>query len=178
MTKIADALNAEQKEKIYRNAKAYPKTNGVATKVPGKTFERKPFDESRFPEHSRRLTFLCRNNAEFKRLLSLALIHLHRENETIPADAKAYVKFNFNKYSIKAEGLITEYSMKTKLFTTAMVTAIVAFNQYSQNTLANYVNNEFDKNPLTDEELEKANKICEVINVIPSSPVEEDEPTE
>ncbi len=67
--------------------------------------------------------------------------------------------------------------MKTKLFVTAYAAAIVAFDQYSQHTLATYVQNEFDENPLNDKDLEKANELVNKINVIPmvdeESPVEE-----
>ena len=64
--------------------------------------------------------------------------------------------------------------MKTKLFVTAGAAAIVAFDQYAQHTLASYVNNEFDENPLNDKDLEKANELVSKINVIPTTPVEED----
>ena len=83
-------------------------------------------------------------------------------------------KFNFNKYSVKVNGLLTEYSMKTKLFVTAYAAAIVAFDQYAQHTLASYANNEFDESPLNDKDLEKANELVTRINVIPTTPVEED----
>ena len=177
MTKLGDAFTKEQKEKVYNNAKPYGKREG--TKVPGKPFERRlpnglPAETRRFPEWVNRITLLARNNAEFKRLLSLLLIELHKEAGDIGNDAKCYIKFNFNKYSVKVNGLLTEYSMKTKLFVTAGAAAIVAFDQYAQHTLASYVNNEFDENPLNDKDLEKANELVSKINVIPTTPVEED----
>lgn len=177
MTKIGDAFTKEQKEKVYNNVKPYVKREG--TKTPGKPFERRlpnglPAETRRFPEWVNRITLLARNNAEFKRLLSLLLIELHKEAGDIGNDAKCYIKFNFNKYSVKVNGLLTEYSMKTKLFVTAAAAAIVAFDQYSQHTLATYVQNEFDENPLNDKDLEKANELVSKINVIPTTPVEED----
>lgn len=177
MTKLGDAFTKEQKEKVYNNAKPYGKREG--TKTPGKPFERRlpnglPAETRRFPEWVNRITLLARNNAEFKRLLSLLLIELHKEAGDIGNDAKCYIKFNFNKYSVKVNGLLTEYSMKTKLFVTAGAAAIVAFDQYAQHTLASYVNNEFDENPLNDKDLEKANELVSKINVIPTTPVEED----
>lgn len=177
MTKLGDAFTKEQKEKVYNNAKPYVKREG--TKLPGKSFERRlpnglPAETRRFPEWVNRITLLARNNAEFKRLLSLLLIELHKEAGDIGNDAKCYIKFNFNKYSVKVNGLLTEYSMKTKLFVTAGAAAIVAFDQYAQHTLASYVNNEFDENPLNDKDLEKANELVSKINVIPTTPVEED----
>lgn len=177
MGKLGDAFTKEQKEKVYNNAKPYGKREG--TKVPGKPFERRlpnglPAETRRFPEWVNRITLLARNNAEFKRLLSLLLIELHKEAGDIGNDAKCYIKFNFNKYSVKVNGLLTEYSMKTKLFVTAGAAAIVAFDQYAQHTLASYVNNEFDENPLNDKDLEKANELVSKINVIPTTPVEED----
>ena len=177
MGKLGDAFTKEQKEKVYTNAKPYVKREG--TKTPGKPFERRlpnglPVETRKYPEHVNRCTLLARNNAEFKRLLSLLLIELHKESGDIGDNAKCYIKFGFNKYSVKVNGLITEYSMKTKLFVTAYAGAIVAFDQYAQHTLASYANNEFDDNPLTDKDLEKANELVSKINVIPTTPVEED----
>ena len=177
MAKLADALNKEQVKKMYDSAKPYVKREN--TKLPGNKFERRlpnglPAETRRFPEWVNRITLLARNNAEFKRLLSLLLIELHKEAGDIGNDAKCYIKFNFNKYSVKVNGLLTEYSMKTKLFVTAAAAAIVAFDQYAQHTLASYVNNEFDENPLNDKDLEKANELVSKINVIPTTPVEED----
>ena len=180
MTKLGDVLTKEQKEKVYNGAKPYVKREG--TKIPGKPFDRRlpnglPVETRHYPEHVNRCTLLARNNAEFKRLLSLLLIQLHKEAGDIGENAKTYIKFNFNKYSVRVNGLITEYSMKTKLFITAYAAAIVAFDQYSQHTLATYVNNEFDENPLNDDDLAKANELVNKINVIPmvdeESPVEE-----
>ena len=177
MAKLADALSNEQVKKMYDKAKPYAKSNG--TKLPGKTFERRlpngmPAETRRYPEWVNRCTLLARNNAEFKRLLSLLLIESHREAGDIVEGAKAYIKFNFNKYSMKVNGLITEYSMKTKLFAIAYAAAVVAFDQYAQHTLATYVNNEFDENPLTDKEIEKANELVGRINVIPTTPIDEE----
>jgi len=177
MAKLADALNKEQVKKMYDGAKPYPKRE--STKLPGKSFERRlpnglPAETRRFPEWVNRITLLARNNAEFKRLLSLLLIELHKEAGDIGSDAKCYIKFNFNKYSVKVNGLLTEYSMKTKLFVTAGAAAVIAFDQYAQHTLATYVQNEFEKNPLDDKDLEKANELVSKINVIPTTPVEED----
>ena len=178
MPQLGDMLNNEQKEKIYKGSKPY--NNRKSTKFPGKQFEKKlpnglPAVTKRYPEHISRCTLLVRNNAEFKRLLGLAVLELHKEAGLLDENEKGYVKCMFNKYSLKKkDNLITEYSMKTKLFVTAFAAAIVAFSKYCEHTLAEYINNEFDENPLTDEDIAKAHEIVERINVIPASLVPEE----
>ena len=180
MAKLADALSGEQVKKMYDKAKPYKKFEG--TKVPGKQFERRlpngmPAEVNRYPEHIVRTCLLARNNAEFKRLLSLLLIRNHKNAGDIPEDAKCYVKFGFNKYSIRIDGLSREYSEKTKLYAVAFTAAIIAFDQYAQTTLANFINNEFKENPITEESLEDAKALTEQINIFPS-PNEVEEPEE
>lgn len=150
-------------------------TKNDGTKVPYKKFNnnnQKPnkglvLYSKKYPEWVNRCTILARNNADFRRLLTLTLQELHREAGQLGPE-KGYVKIRFNKYSLRnAEGLITEYSMKTKLFATAFAAAIIAFDEYAQHTIAEYVRNEFDKNPLNDTDLAKANDIVKKIEVVP-----------
>ena len=172
MGKLGDALNSEQVKKMYNNAKPY-KSN-KETKIPGKQFERRlpngmPAEVNRYPEHIVRTCLLARNNAEFKRLLSLLLIRAHKNEGDIDENAKCYVKFGFGKYSIRIDGLSREYSAKTKLYTLAYTSAIIAFDQYAQTTLANFINNEFKENPITEEVLNEAHELAEQITIVPST---------
>lgn len=178
MPQLGDMLDKEQVKKVYDKAKPY--NNRKGTKFPGKPFEKNlpnglPAVTKRYPEHISRCTLLVRNNAEFKRLLGLAVQELHKDAGLLDANEKGYVKCMFNKYSLKKkDNLITEYSMKTKLFVTAFAAAILAFTKYCEHTLAEYINNEFDENPLTDEDIAKANEIVGRINVIPESLIPEE----
>lgn len=176
MAKLGDALNDEQVKKMYDGAKSYKTNKG--TKIPGKQFERKlpngmPAETLRYPKHINRATLLARNNAEFKRLLSLILIRSHKNSGEIKEDAKCYVKFAFNKYSIRVDGLSREYSMRSAQFVTCYAAAILALNEYAQDTLVCYVNNEFDENPLNDEALKEAQELIKEIDVIPAGLDEE-----
>lgn len=179
MAKIGDALNEEQVKKMYDGAKPYK--NGKGTKLPGKPFNNKlpngmPAETLRYPKHINRATLLARNNAEFKRLLSLILIRSHKNSGEIKEDAKCYVKFAFNKYSIRVDGLSREYSMRSAQFVTCYAAAILALNEYAQDTLVCYINEEFDENPLNDEALKEAQELIKEIDVIPAGL--DEEPTE
>ena len=180
MAKLGDALSPEQTKKMYDKAKNYKPNRD--TKIPGKQFERRlpngmPAETLRYPDHIVRPCLLARNNAEFKRLLSLLLIRAHKNQGDIDENAKCYVKFGFSKYSIRIDGLSREYSAKTKLYAVAYTAAIIAFDQYAQSTLANFINNEFNENPITEEAIEDAKALTEQINIFPAT-VEETETEE
>jgi hypothetical protein len=175
MAKLGENLNDEQIKKLRDGAKPYP---NKGTKVPGRQFERRlpngmPAETLRYPKHVNRATLLARNNAEFKRLLSLIIIRAHKNSGEIKDDAKCYVKFAFNKYSIRVDGLSREYSMRSALFVTCYAAAILALNEYAQDTLVSYINEEFDENPLTKEALDNAQELIKQVDVIPNSLNEE-----
>lgn len=166
MAKLAENLPKEKVDQMYKNA---GRNNG--TRIPGRQFIRKEneaFDVSKsFPTHVNRVTLLCRNNAEFKRLLALSLIQLHKEKGDVPEGSKAYVKFNFNKYLLRVDGLGREYSFKSKDFVTCYLAAVVALDKYMQEIIADYINNEVEFN-IEEDDVAKANDIAGKINVVPA----------
>lgn len=121
------------------------------------------------PEHTRNLVYLVKNNAEIRRFTALSIINMMKQKNMIDKDAKCYVSFLFNKYSINVNGLRQEYSYNNDIFIKSLAAAFPAFAYNAEKVINTYLNIENQK--LDSEEVAE---MVEAIKNNDSSPVEEE----
>lgn len=104
--------------------------------------ERKPFKKQfglppiteKFPEHVVQLALLIKNNAEIRRFTALGILNYLLQKGEIQGE-KRYVSFKWNKFAIKANGLMREYSYNEPFFLNCLVAAFSSFSASAQRTI-------------------------------------------
>ena len=81
----------------------------------------------RTPEHVRNLVYLVINNAEIRRFTSLGIINRMKQKGFVDREAKCYVDFYPNKYSISVNGLKTEYHYNNAIFINSLAASFPSF---------------------------------------------------
>lgn len=121
------------------------------------------------PEHTRNLVYLVKNNAEIRRFTALSIINMMKQKNMIDKDAKCYVSFLFNKYSVNVNGLRQEFTYNNDIFIKSLVAAFPAFAYNAEKVINEYLkveNQKLDSNEISD--------IVETIKDNNNSPVEEE----
>lgn len=104
--------------------------------------ERKPFKKQfglppiteKFPEHVVQLALLIKNNAEIRRFTALGILNYLLQKGEIQGE-KRYVSFKWNKFAVKANGLMREYSYNEPFFLNCLVAAFSSFSASAQRTI-------------------------------------------
>ena len=104
--------------------------------------ERKPFKKQfglppiteKFPEHVVQLALLIKNNAEIRRFTALGVLNYLLQKGEIQGE-KRYVSFKWNKFAVKANGLMREYSYNEPFFLNCLVAAFSSFSASAQRTI-------------------------------------------
>lgn len=89
---------------------------------------------SNFPEHVVQIALLIKNNAEIRRFTALGILNYLLQKGEIRGD-KRYVSFKWNKFAVKANGLMREYSYNEPFFLNALVAAFSSFSASAQRTI-------------------------------------------
>ncbi len=87
-----------------------------------------------FPEHVVQIALLIKNNAEIRRFTALGVLNYLLQKGEIHGD-KRYVSFKWNKFAVKANGLMREYSYNEPFFLNALVAAFSSFSASAQRTI-------------------------------------------
>lgn len=87
-----------------------------------------------FPEHVVQIALLIKNNAEIRRFTALGILNYLLQKGEIRGD-KRYVSFKWNKFAVKANGLMREYSYNEPFFLNAIVAAFSSFSASAQRTI-------------------------------------------
>ena len=87
-----------------------------------------------FPEHAVQIALLIKNNAEIRRFTALGILNYLLQKGEIRGD-KRYVSFKWNKFAVKANGLMREYSYNEPFFLNALVAAFSSFSASAQRTI-------------------------------------------
>ena len=91
------------------------------------------------PEHTRNLVYLVKNNAEIRRFTSLGIINVMKQRGMIDKNAKVFVEFYFNKYSVAVNGLRQEYTYNNDIFVRSLSAAFVSFAYNADNVIREYL---------------------------------------
>lgn len=151
MAKMNDVLNDEQKAKLQEvknNSRMNRRFNNNKEEKsfhPKKLENGLPYATQFYPKHLVKVALLIKNNAEFRRMLSLAIKqNLIANGECKPED-KIYISYYWNKYSISVNGLKREEFYANKDFASCFAVANNLFTSYSISILENFLVNEFEK---------------------------------
>lgn len=113
------------------NAKV--ETEAVQSKLKTKKKEL-PSVTSNYPEHVVQIALLIKNNAEIRRFTALGILNYLLQKGEIKGD-KRYVSFKWNKFAVKCNGLMREFSYNEPFFLNALVAAFSSFSASAQRTI-------------------------------------------
>ena len=105
------------------------KTNGI------------PPVANRYPEHVVQIALLIKNNAEIRRFTALGILNYLLQKREINGNSR-YVSFKWNKFAVKANGLMREYSYNEPFFLNALVAAFSSFSASAQRTIDHFCKQE------------------------------------
>ena len=112
-----------------------------------------------FPEHYIQIALIIKNNAEIRRFTSIGILNYLLQKGIIKGD-KRYVSFKWNKFTVKCNGLVKEYSFNEPFFLNALVAAFSSFSASAQRTINNFCQEEMNTS------LDKAVNVDEVNNIV------------
>lgn len=112
-----------------------------------------------FPEHYIQIALIIKNNAEIRRFTSIGILNYLLQKGIIKG-AKRYVSFKWNKFTVKCNGLIKEYSFNEPFFLNALVAAFSSFSASAQRTINDFCKKEMSVT------IDKAIDIEEVNNIV------------
>lgn len=87
-----------------------------------------------YPEHIVAVALIIKNNAEIRRFTALGILNYLLQKGEIKGD-KRYVSFKWNKFAVKANGLMREFSYNEPFFLNALVAAFASFSASAQRTI-------------------------------------------
>lgn len=143
----AAKVNVEVEENVQVNTTAAevpvdktgqnPPAISPSTTTSGKKKEKKsnlPPAASMYPEHIVAVALIIKNNAEIRRFTALGILNYLLQKGEIKGD-KRYVSFKWNKFAVKANGLMREFSYNEPFFLNALVAAFASFSASAQRTI-------------------------------------------
>lgn len=166
MAKIKDALNEEQVKKVYDSKKNFtkkPYEHKERSERPARLENGLPYATKFYPQSTVKLALLIKNNAEFRRLISLAIrINLIKKGMCTKED-KVYISYYWNKYAVSINGLKTEQFFTSQEFINAFAVANNCFITYATSLLEKHMSNQFGQDcldyPLIEEDTKELNEI-------------------
>lgn len=129
---------------------------GDASAPQAERFTRKPFKKpynreknadglpavvDNFPKHVVGIALLIKNNAEIRRFTALGILNYLLQKGEIAGDHR-YVTFKWNKFAVKANNLMREYSYNEPFFLNALVAAFSSFSASAQRIIDEFCRQE------------------------------------
>lgn len=125
---------------------AAPKAERFARKPFKKPYREKNADGlpavvDNFPKHVVGIALLIKNNAEIRRFTALGILNYLLQKGEIAGDHR-YVTFKWNKFAVKANNLMREYSYNEPFFLNALVAAFSSFSASAQRIIDEFCRQE------------------------------------
>lgn len=147
--RIAAAMEETSANEVTVNANAEGKPLTEPTRVatanpsPIKKLEKGDLSSitSRFPDHMVQIALLMKNNAEIRRFTALGILNYLLQKGEIKGE-KRYVSFKWNKFAVKADGLMREFSYNEPFFLNALVASFSSFSASAQRIIDNFCRKE------------------------------------
>lgn len=145
-----EVINAEMGNEVQQaveNGDAVPATTIPAADVQpqqkGKKDKKKelPPITGRYPDHVVQIALLIKNNAEIRRFTALGILNYLLQKGEIKGNAR-YVSFKWNKFAVKCNGLMREYSYNEPFFLNALVASFASFSASAQRTIDHFCKQE------------------------------------
>lgn len=103
-----------------------------------------PDSAKNYPEHQVQIALLIKNNAEIRRFTAIGILnYLYQKGQL--RTTKGYVDFKWNKFTIKADKLLKEYSYSDVFFLNCLAAAFGSFAASAVNTIDNFTSIELNK---------------------------------
>ena len=133
---VAKRLTSELPSDYASDADVNANTQGKQQKKNGI-----PPVANRYPEHVVQIALLIKNNAEIRRFTALGILNYLLQKGEINGNSR-YVSFKWNKFAVKANGLMREYSYNEPFFLNALVAAFSSFSASAQRTIDHFCKQE------------------------------------
>lgn len=143
------------------NAPAITDSSNTAGKPVIKKRNGLPPVTANFPEHIVQIALLIKNNAEIRRFTALGILNYLLQKKEIEGD-KRYVSFKWNKFAVKANGLMREYSYNEPFFLNALVASFSSFSASAQRTIDAFCRKEMSVGITKAVDSEEVNNIAEM----------------
>lgn len=119
------------------------------TPTPAKTQQKSKKDKKKelppitghYPDHVVQIALLIKNNAEIRRFTALGILNYLLQKGEIKGNAR-YVSFKWNKFAVKCNGLMREYSYNEPFFLNALVASFASFSASAQRTIDHFCKQE------------------------------------
>ena len=137
--KAALAASANKENAAETAQVANPEEATAPTEAP-QPFARKskkpgiPDTAKNYPEHYVNIALLIKNNAEIRRFTALGILNYLLQKGEIHGEHR-YVTFKWNKFAVKCNGLMREYSYNEPFFLNALVASFSSFSASAQRTI-------------------------------------------
>lgn len=95
----------------------------------------------RYPEHIVQIALIIKNNAEIRRFTALGILNYLLQKGEIKGNSR-YVSFKWNKFAVKCDGLMREYSYNEPFFLNALVASFASFSASAQRTIDHFCHQE------------------------------------
>lgn len=95
----------------------------------------------RYPDHVIQIALIIKNNAEIRRFTALGILNYLLQKGEIKGTAR-YVSFKWNKFAVKCNGLMREYSYNEPFFLNALVASFASFSASAQRTIDHFCKQE------------------------------------
>lgn len=130
----ADVVETENKEKTYKSYKSNKFTKE-------KNKDGIPAIADKFPTHVVQIALLLKNNAEIRRFTAIGILNWLLQKGEIVGE-KRYVSFKWNKFAVKSNGLMREYSYNEPFFINALVASFSSFSASAQRVIDQFCKKE------------------------------------
>ena len=129
-----DVVETENKEKTCKSYKSNKFTKE-------KNKDGIPAIADKFPTHVVQIALLLKNNAEIRRFTAIGILNWLLQKGEIVGE-KRYVSFKWNKFAVKSNGLMREYSYNEPFFINALVASFSSFSASAQRVIDQFCKKE------------------------------------
>lgn len=128
------AAHAKEIAEVTTNEATNEATKAKTFKKSKKAENGMPLSAANYPQHYVAIALLLKNNAEIRRFTALGILNYLLQKGEIQGD-KRYVSFKWNKFAVKCNGLMREYSYNEPFFLNALVASFTSFSASAQRTI-------------------------------------------
>lgn len=182
------AVSAEREEVLFDEVKSfnnvvYPAINTQSTKstyndndnkgYKSESKTTKPYDKrfspatGNYPTHMVELAFIVHHNAEIRRFTALGILNYLMQKGEIKR-VKSFVDFKWDKFTVKTDNLIKEYSFTEPFFLNCLVASFTSFAASAQKTITKFADKEL--NNYKGVELFNDEAISNIVNSVSNRP--------
>lgn len=120
-----------------------------------------PDTAKNYPEHYVNIALLIKNNAEIRRFTALGILNYLLQKGEIRGEHR-YVTFKWNKFAVKCNGLMREYSYNEPFFLNALVASFSSFSASAQRTIDAFCHKEMSVSITKAVDQDEVNNIVEL----------------